>query len=513
MKIVTAAQMREIDRITIENRGVESTLLMEKAGSVVYDFIIKNTENIKDKKILIIAGAGNNGGDALVSARLLMEHDITVKVFIISLKGKLSKNNEINFEFLLKTGLKPEFLNDEKDLNLLNKELKDSDIIVDGIFGTGLDKPVKGFYSKLIELINMSGKKVVSIDIPSGVSSDTGDILGAAVKADYTVTFGLPKWGHFLSDGLICRGILSVENIGFGKDLLENPDIKSNFIDAAFAQQLLPKRAPDAHKGSCGKVLVIGGSIGYTGAPILAAISALRAGAGLAGICVPEELNNIFETQSLEVITHPVKSKNGHFTLKSFEEIKNTAKNYDLIILGPGMGRSKEVIKLVGKIIKEINLPKVVDADALYALSVLKMHKSRAPMVLTPHPLEFSRIIRKDIKEINSKLIDYIKKASFLYDGVIVYKKYGTIIAEKEKIYINSSGNSALATAGSGDVLSGMIGAYAVQGLPLAKAAVLAVYIHGLCADEYVKENDVLSMLAGDIISLLPRVIKKLREK
>lgn len=513
MKIVSANEMREIDRITIENRGVESTLLMEKAGSVVYDFIVKNIKNIKDKKILVMAGTGNNGGDALVAARLLIKHDIDVKVFIIGLKNKLSKDNEINYEFFLKTGLKPEFLNDEKYLNLLDKEIKDTDIIIDGIFGTGLDKPVKGIYSKVIELVNASCKKVVSIDIPSGISSDTGDILGAAVKADYTVALGLPKWGHFLSDGLIRRGILSVENIGFAKDLLENPDIKNNFIDMVQARQLLPQRAPDAHKGSCGKVLVIGGSVGYTGAPILAAVSALRAGAGLAGICVPEELNNIFEAQSLEVITHPVKSKNGQFAVKSFEAIKNIAKNYDLIILGPGIGRSKEVINLVGKIIKEINLPKVIDADALYALSVLKLYKSRSPIVLTPHPLEFSRLIRKDIKEINSKLLEYIKKASFLYGGVIVYKKYGTIIVDKEKIHVNSSGNCALAAAGSGDVLSGMIGAFAVQGLPLAKAAILAVYIHGLCADEYVKENDVLSMLAGDIISLLPKVMFQIRNK
>jgi len=451
--------MRGIDRITIENRGVESTLLMEKAGSVVYDFIVKNMKDIKDKKIVVIAGTGNNGGDALAAARLLMNHDIDVKVFIIGTKNNLSKDNEINYEFLLKTGLKPEFINDDKGLHLLEKELPEADIIVDGMFGTGLDKPLKGHYLKAVEFVNKSGKKIISIDMPSGISSDTGDILGAAVKADYTVAFGLPKWGHFLSEGLIRRGTLIVENIGFAKDLLENPEIKNNFLDTATARQLLPKRAPDAHKGACGKVLIIGGSIGYTRAPILAAVSALRAGAGLAGICVPEELNNIFESQSLEIITHPVRSKNGQFALKSFEAIKNIAKNYDLIILGPGIGRSKEVIKLVGKIIKEINLPKVIDADALYAMSVLKLYKSRRPVVLTPHPLEFSRLIRKDLKEINSKLLEYIKKASILYDGVIVYKKYGTIIADKEKIYVNSSGNSALATAGSGDVLSGMIGA------------------------------------------------------
>lgn len=285
----------------------------------------------------------------------------------------------------------------------------------------------------------------------------------------------------------------------------------NNFINADMAQKLLPQRAPDAHKGSCGKVLVIGGSAGLTGAPILSAIAALRGGAGLAAICAPQELSGIFENASLEVITHGVKSKDGHFTSKAFDQIKNIAKNYDVIILGPGMGRSKEVIRLAGRIIKEINLPKVVDADALYALSLLKHCKSMSPWALTPHPLEFSRLIKKDIKEINLKLVDYLKKASIFYKSVIVYKKHNTITADKDKVYINSSGNSALATAGSGDVLSGMIGGFAAQGLPLVKAAILAVYIHGLCADEYIKENDVLSMLAGDIINLLPKVIKKVR--
>lgn len=505
--------MRKIDEITINQRGVPSNILMEKAGSVVYEFIINNTENINDKKVLVVAGGGNNGGDSLVAARLLIKHDISVKVFIIGGKNNLSKDSEINYEFLLKTGLKPEFLNGEKDLNLLNKHLKEADIIVDGIFGTGLNKPVKGFHAAVIELINKSGKEIVAVDIPSGVSSDTGGILGTAVKANYTVTFGLPKPGHFLLSGLTYRGKLIVENIGFGKDLLEDSGIKNNLINKDMAADFLPKRAPDAHKGTCGKVLVVGGSPSYFGAPFLAAEASLRTGAGLAGVCLPQELACCGRARSLEVIVHPVKSKDGGFSFKSFNEVKDISRNYDAMVLGPGIGRTNDAVKLAGKIIKEIDIPKVVDADALYALSLLKNIRSKSDWVLTPHPGEFSRLVKKSVEEVNKNLLKNIKEVCAKYNSIVIYKRYNTVTAVKDEFYVNGSGNSALATAGSGDVLSGMIAGFAAQGLPLSRASILAVYLHGLCADEYIKENDVLGMLAGDIIGLLPKVIKQIRNK
>ncbi|MFH1454677.1 MAG: NAD(P)H-hydrate dehydratase [Armatimonadota bacterium] len=512
MKAVTAEKMRDIDFVTINERKVESTILMEKAGSAVYNFIIKNVKDINKKKVLIVAGSGNNGGDALVTARLLLAHDITVRVFITGMPEKLSKDNSINYNFLLKIGIKPEFINSPKDLHDLEEAVKDSDLIIDGIFGTGLNKTVKGIYLKVIEIIIKYDKEVVSVDMPSGICADTGRILGNAVMADYTVTFGLPKMGHFLSDGLLHRGKLAIENIGFTKDLLSDEKIKNNMIDSVMVKKLLPVRPQDAHKGSCGKVLVIGGSAGYTGAPLLSAIAALRSGAGLAGICVPSELNASFEAQSMEVITHPVKSRGGHFSVKAFNEIKNISKNYDVILIGPGIGRHPEVIKLTGKIIKEINLPKVVDADALYALAALKSVKNRSGWVLTPHPLEFARLLKKKVEHINTKLLEYIKKAAKDYNAVIVYKKHCSIICNEDRLYFNDTGNNALATAGSGDVLSGMTAAFMAQGLNSEEASVLSVYLHGACADKYIKDNDALSMLAGDIINLLGKVIKKTRD-
>jgi len=504
MKVVTASEMRNIDKISIEEIGIPSLVLMERAGLSVIKRIKERFP--QDKSIVIVAGGGNNGGDGLVIARNLFNEGRNVIVYLLSSIDKLSKDCFHQFKICekLRVPIKIEERPDKKELK--NK------IVVDAIIGTGLNKIIKQEIATIIEIVNSSDTSVVSVDIPTGVSSDTGEIMGNAIKASLTVTFGLPKIGHVLYPGKSLTGDLFIEDIGFPKWLLESDNLKNELVCKNNLK--LPQRKPDAHKGIFGHVLVIGGSIGKTGAIRLSAKAALKAGAGLVTIAAPEVVINSLMASVVEEMTLPLKgSGTGIISIKALKQVLDfLEKKANVLAIGPGMGRDKEVIEFVINVIRNIYIPIVIDADGLYALKGKEeiIKEIKAPLILTPHPGEMGYLIDKTPKEINKNRIEVARNFATQTGTYLILKGAPTVIAEPNGYcYINTTGNSAIATAGSGDVLTGIVAAMLAQGLSPLQASITAVWLHGIAGDIASERLTHYSTIASDIIKFLPEAFKR----
>ncbi len=568
LKIATAKEMQEIDRITIKKYGIAGTVLMERAGLVVADKINElffqksehRTQRIKNpslppfvkggmggfsdlkeiiyQKIIILCGGGNNGGDGFVVARLLHEQGKEVKVFLSANPGDLKGDAKIHYYFAIKSGVKIYPI--KKFLTLNSKLLTLNSVIVDSLLGTGLSKPVAGDLAKCITFINnqrasaIPNFSVVSVDIPSGISSDTGQIMGCAVKADYTVTFGLPKRGHMLYPGAEHTGKLFIEDIGFPEELLASEKIKVNLIDKPDVIQMLPQRQKYSHKGTYGHVLIIAGSKGKTGAAFMSAKACLRAGAGLVTIGVPESLSNIFQARVTEEMVLPLPDKgNGTLSFRAVDAILKFAnQKADVLAIGPGISVSEDISKLVGALIVNSKVPMVIDADGINAIagrsSTLK--KAKAPVILTPHVGEMARLLvgnaewgmrnadlKSKIQNPKSKIeenridtaISFAKKTK----TCLVLKGVPTVIATPGgNAFINPTGNPGMATAGTGDVLTGMISALLAQGLSPQDAAISGIYMHGITGDVVAERKGEHSLIASDMIKTIPAVFKSLVE-
>ncbi len=511
MKVVSASEMREIDRVTIEEIGIPSMVLMERAGLSVVKRIKERFS--PDRQVVVISGGGNNGGDGLVVARNLFNEGWTVVVYLLSPLQRLSNDCMNQFKICEKIGL-----NIKVDRIPQKRELQNR-IVVDAILGTGLNKSVREGIAEAIERINSVQSTVVAVDIPSGISSDTGEVMGSAVRADMTVTFGLPKLGHLLYPGRSYTGELFIEDIGFPPSLLTSDRIKNELIQKGLIKDMLPLREPDAHKGTFGHVLVVGGSVGKTGAVMLTARATLRTGAGLVTIATAQKA--LTSIQVLEEMTLPLSdTDSGAISNEAYEEVVEFLyKKADVMAIGPGLSRDPKTLDLVIELLKATPVPTVVDADALYALSRLDKkrlyrvlnNEIRAPLILTPHPGEMGRILGLSSKEVNTRRIDLAREFSSETGMYLVLKGAPTIVAEPEGYcYINTTGSSALATAGSGDVLTGIIAGLLAQGLPPLEASVVGVYIHGLAGDIGSEKLTGFSLTAGEILTYLPDAFKVL---
>lgn len=537
LKVATAKEMQRIDRITIEKYGIAGTILMERAGLAVAEKINKLffqksevrgqklevkqriTDNGQWKTVIVLCGGGNNGGDGLVVARVLHNQGRDVKVFLTAKPKDLKGDAKINYNSAVKFGVK--IFPVKKFLTHHSSPVTDNCLIVDALLGTGLNKDVRPPFSKVIEKINKLKCPVVSVDIPSGISSDTGQIMGCAVKAKYTVTFGLPKRGHLLYPGADYTGELFIKDIGFPKELFESDNIKVNLVQREDVLSLLPERPRYSHKGTYGHVLLIAGSRGKTGAAFMAAKACLRAGAGLVTIGVPESLVDTFQSRVTEEMILPLIDKgNGTISFKSADLILEFLKKSGTVLaIGPGISTSPDISKLVSLLVTKSKVPIVIDADGINALAgrtgILK--RSRVPIILTPHPGEMARLISSEQLTVNSKQIekDRINTAISFSKKTkthLVLKGVPTITATPEgKAFINSTGNPGMATAGIGDVLTGMISAFLAQGLTPENAAILGVYMHGLIGDVVAGEKGEHSLIASDIINKIPSIFKTLK--
>lgn len=513
MKVATASEMREIDRLTIEDYGIPGVVLMERAGLAVASRI---RELFSSGKVVAICGGGNNGGDGLVAARHLFNWGFRVKVVITAKKESLSSDCASQYEIAKKAGVAVEF---RKTLNARDIH---SAIVIDAVFGTGLSRPVEGGIAGMFSLLNGAGVTVISVDVPSGISSDTGEILGSAVKADYTITFGLPKRGHFFYPGAEYAGRLLIEDIGFPGRLLEADSIKTALVDRAKASGLVPPRERNSFKGDYGHVLIIAGSRGKTGAAHMCARAALRSGSGLVTIGVPESLVGSFQCRVTEEMVLPLPDDgSGMMSLKALDSVLEFAsEKIDVIAAGPGIGVSPATRRIVTELVLRSAVPMVIDADALNSISSSAenakgvkdiFQKAKAPIILTPHPGEMARLIHEP------KVLDRAGvSVSFAGDaGVyLVLKGVPTLTTLPEgDIFINTTGNPGMATAGAGDVLTGIIASLLGQGISPADASVLGVFIHGMAGDMAASKYGEYSLIASDIIGALPDAFVELQKK
>lgn len=513
MKVVTAQEMREIDRIAIEEWGIPGVVLMERAGLQVFRVMKETYRDLKGKLVIIFAGKGNNGGDGLVLARHLAIYGTKIKIVLLASRDKLSGDAKINFDIVSKMGLEINELTSIPAFDKVRKEIYKGDLLVDAIFGTGLTSVAEGIYAEAIKLINESKIHVVSIDIPSGLSADDGLVLGKCIQADLTVTFALPKRGHLLYPGVDYVGKLEVVDIGILPEVIAREEIKTNLITREEVASLFSAREAEGHKGTYGHVVVVAGSVGRTGAAVLTSMAALRMGAGLTTLIIPKSLNSIMEIKLTEVMTKPVaEAEEGAIGLLAEEEIYEFSKDKRVIAIGPGLSTHHQTTQIVRTLVEKMEIPMVIDADGVNALAIdiECLDRKKVPIVITPHPGEMANLLGIPIHEVQQNRLHIVQKVAKKHDIYVVLKGARTIISDpKGNIYINLTGNPGMATAGTGDVLTGMIASLIAQGFEIIEAVKVAVYLHGVTGDMVAEKKGQMSLIAGDLLEDLPKVIKQ----
>lgn len=507
MELSDAKKMKQADKTAINDRGIDSLLLMERAASALANAAAEQME--KSRLAVVFAGPGNNGGDGVAAARLLMERcpGCEARVYLVGDRDKMTPDTRAMEERLVEAGGALElYVSGDK---AMEAAVKKAGVIIDALFGVGLSRPLTGDALEAVRLMNTSGAPVVAADIPSGVSADTGCILGDAVKAAVTVTFSRPKTGHFVEPGCVCRGELAVADIGIPEDILKNSGCG---VYAIHGEDLrLPERPRLSHKGDYGKLLIVGGSIPYTGAPAMAAQAAVRAGAGLVYLGVPSDIYEIEAIKNQEAMVFPLASgEKGRVSRRAWESVRERLSVCDVCVLGPGMGRGEDTLALTQLVLEQSPIPVVADADALWAIgqdaSILK--KTAAPVVLTPHEGEFSRLTGKPVADRFTEAINFSKE----YGCILVLKGHRTICAFPDgRAYIIDAGNPGMAKGGSGDVLAGTIGAMLGQ-MPARRAVVTACWLHARAGDLAALKYGEYAMKAGDIIEALPMAEMEIME-
>ena len=514
MHLVTADEMREMDRQTIESFGLPGRVLMENAGRGATRVLMKRYPDIADRRVAVIAGRGNNGGDGFVMARYLARFGVKVTVYLLSENSRLAGDAADNFKLLAPLKVPVKEMTREADFNQAKMELAHQSLFVDAILGTGLNSDVRGFFKLVIDFINDLHRPVFAVDIPSGLHTDTGHPCGTCIRADATATFAFPKIGHIQLPGAEYTGELHIIDIGIPPHIMENVPPRHHLISKKMLKSLIRPRAYDIHKGGTGHVLVIAGSPGKTGAAAMSAMSALRTGAGLVTLGIPQGINPIAESQALEVMTVPLpETKTGMHTEKSFATILGLLEDKKCLALGPGIGTDEKTKTLVHLLIRQCPVPIVVDADGLNNLAadpeILKHCK--ADIILTPHPGEMARLTGTTPKEVQKNRISCAREFSEKYNIHLVLKGARTLTAHPDgHVYINPTGNPGMASAGMGDVLTGMVAGFVSQGYPPQTAARLAVYLHGDAADKLSVSMGSYGYLASDIMHTIPNVIADL---
>ena len=514
MKIVKPEQMGEVDKFTINEIGIPGIVLMENAAVSVVNEVLGMLPDLSGRRIIVLAGKGNNGGDALAVARHLYNKGIDVRTFLLAKKDEVKGDAETNLKILENMGIDiVEFIS-EGQFPELENVLEKADIVVDGIFGTGLKGNVRGIPARLIDIVNSSLKTVVSIDIPSGINGENGKIMGCCIRASSTVTFALPKIGLLVHPGCEYTGKIVVADIGIPQKAIEHFQINTQILSKCEVSSLIPVRSKDANKGSFGRVFIISGSKGMTGAGCLTAKAALRSGAGLVYIGVPSSLWPIYASSTTEAITIPLDDDgNGRLSHSLIDKIDTIIEKKDVIAIGPGLSVNDAIIEIVESIIKKARVPLVIDADALNAIStdVSVLKHLKVPAVLTPHPGEMSRLTGIDIAYIQKNRLEVAREFAARWNVITVLKGSRTIVAKPDgTLFLNTTGNPGMATAGSGDVLTGIIASLIGQKMIPEDAAVAGVYIHGLAGDEACGKKGECGMIAGDIVEELPGTLRSL---
>ncbi len=510
LKIVTSAEMREMDRHTIEDLGVPGVVLMENAGSGTFHIIQEILKDIFHPKVVLFCGKGNNGGDGFVIARHLWDAGAHVQIFIIGKEADLKGDALTNFNVAKNFGLHYHFVSQTSEIEELLDEYPD--LVVDALLGTGIKGAVHGFMKDVIEYINGLECPVVAVDVPSGLNADSPAIEGEAVQADVTVTMALPKVCHVFHPARSSVGELYIADIGIPHTTRNSGEVRMQMVEKSDIH--LPQRSQETHKYECGKVAVLAGSPGFTGAAALSAEAALRVGAGLVILGIPESLNPILEMKLTEVITRPYPAgETQHLVDANNPPLQDLLEWCDVLAIGPGLGRSEETQQAIVDILSSFQKPVVVDADALFALAQHPelLNKPHPNWVLTPHYGEFLRLIPgADKQQMKSDFIRLSREFAQKHGLTLLLKNAPSIVVDSAgEIFVNPTGNPGLASGGTGDVLTGLIAGLLAQRLDPVAAAYTANYLHGLCADEIAGEKTEYALAAGDLIAKLGDVLNK----
>lgn len=503
MILVSGKEMKEIDRTAIEDFGISGLCLMETAGTGIFQAVQKEIKrnDTEDMKVLVICGAGNNGGDGYVVARKLIQQYVSVKVYSTVNPAKLQGDAKVNYQRLMEMDIHVSLLN-YKEYRDFEQDVIQSDIIIDAILGTGLSRPISDEIEALFKIINQSSKKVFSVDIPSGVGAEKGEVYGSAIQAYKTITFQLPKIGCVLYPGAEYVGELNIVDIGIPQKIIDKNHSGIYTIEDKIIKNIIKPRKKELHKGSCGKLIIIAGSKGMAGAAVLTAKSALRCGAGLIKIAVPDSITDILQISVPEAICISLECLDKtQWHSERINAIMSNVSQCNAIAIGPGLGNNNEIKGLIQDMIKT-RKPMVIDADGLNAIcddpeGVLE---KGSPIIITPHPGEMSRLTGLDIKYINENRIEVTRNFSKKWGIIVVLKGARTTIGLPDgTVFVNTSGNPGMASGGSGDALTGIISSFCAQGIRAQDAAIAGVYIHGRAGDLMAEQYGEHGLCASDL--------------
>jgi len=511
MRVTTVDKMREMDKTAINKYGIKGEILMENAGNASF-FAFFNESMKYGKRVAVVVGSGNNGGDGLVVARKfnsMGDMEYKVKVFLCSDPEKFKGSALMNYEIAKNIGIPIELI-DNKD-KFVN-EIENFDVIIDAIFGTGLSRDITGKYNEIIKAINNSGKHVCSVDIPSGINGNNGQVQGVAIKANCTVTFGAPKLGNMLYPGFDYCGKLFVTRISFPPEIYDCNDVQTMIN----IPTRLPVRNESGHKGSFGDVLFIAGAKNYYGAPYFSAISFLKAGGGYSRLATPASVAPFIAAKGNEIVLIPLKeTEDGSISVENIDELIKISSKVDFVVIGPGLSLNEETGRFVKEFVNKVERPILIDGDGIALISDnLKSIRNRKNItILTPHPGEMSKITGFSINQIMENRVEIVRQTAKELKSIIVLKGAHSLIGYPDGyVLINTSGNSALATAGSGDVLTGVIAAMMGLGLEIKESVSTGVFIHGFSGEIASENIGKDGVTAQTIIDFLPIALKNYRE-
>ncbi len=504
MKIVTAQQMQSADAHAIDVLKIPSLSLMENAATQVARILLEHY--LEPGNAAIVCGKGNNGGDGMAVARLLRQHGWSTTILLLEPYTGLKPDPLENWNRALHTGVR---CLDNVVIADLPALLKEADIVVDALFGTGLSKPLEGIYAEAVEVINNSEKEIWSIDVPSGLSSDSSEIIGRAVHATGTIALAALKYCHVLPPASELCGAIYIVDISI-------PTASTTtVVRGADVAQLLPYRASNSHKGIYGHVVSYAGSKGKSGAAYMCGKSALRAGAGLSTVVSPAGVQPTVASYGPEIMTIAAQGHLDFFSAEELSQALEFTKGKSVVALGPGIGTSEQTWAFVKDFVDKIDVPMVIDADGLNLIAMdrsVLLKRKPGSTVLTPHPGEMARLLNTDTKKVQSDRLAAASQLAKETGSVVVLKGYRTIIADAEEhLWINPTGGPALASGGTGDILTGAICAFIAQNVPVLQAAIAGVYIHGFTANLFEKEFPQQALNAMDILSLWNKAVHIIR--
>jgi NAD(P)H-hydrate epimerase len=511
MQVLTTEQMREADRRTIEEIGIPGRVLMESAGRTVVRKMSLVLPDLSAHPIEVVCGKGNNGGDGLVVFRYLATQGYSVRAWVLAPFETLSGDAKGNLDAALRLGLPVQSVPDEVSLAKAFSSFSEDCVVVDAILGTGLTSAAMGLAETAIHIINQISAFKVAVDVPSGLSSDSGEIPGEAVEADLTIALAAPKLCHVLPPACFLNGQLEIVDIGIPRQILEATGSELETVESDELSMLLAPRQPDAHKGSFGHLLVVAGSVGKTGAALMAAHAALRTGAGLVTVASPYRALPMMTPALPEAMWEPLdETADGAIAMSALPRVLDLLEGKTALALGPGVGRHQETVSFVKKLVAQAPLATVVDADGINAFAgdIAAVPPDR-PLALTPHPGEAARLLKCSTKVVQSDRLSAIRRLTAQARVFAALKGYRTLISEPSgRVHINLTGNAGMASGGTGDVLTGIVGSFLAQGFDVPDALRLGVYLHGLSGDLAAEKVSEISLVATDLIRKLPDAIQ-----